>query len=521
MRGTVFVIDCNRQARFHDPWVRHCAHPVTVLHEVSPDWDPPGDASLVVSAETYDEPSVSALRCAAERGIPVLVLADGVLEYRNAWRNPTQVPGNLFQPVLGHKLACIGASQCRHVESWGNPGVCELVGLPWLDGRLGVTARPRSQAEFHVLVASARTPFYDEEQRRSVLRQFAALREGLDGFARTSPVPLRVTWRLMAGLDRDLGLGAADVDSDRRPLLDVLQGVDAVISSPSTVVLESMVLGLPVAQLDFSGAPQYVQSAWTIASERHVLPVLTELGDPPPEKLAFQLVALHDALECETPAAPRLARLADEMCRIGDRCRAAGERLAFPPRILPGPPLPATSASLPRLEPDAAALEVRHLRRALSDEMGVLSRRRDSLVAHEGHVQGLLTSLKDHEGHIQGLFHALEEGIRESARGPLGPLLEALHGARPLYVWGTGRHAEVALTHWSRLLEATTGFVDGNPQRVGSRFMQKPVCALGSIPPSSFVLVASGAAAEISISLEASGRTLGRDFAVLPLPGGV
>jgi hypothetical protein len=516
--GTVFVIDCHRQARFHEPWVPRCAHAVTVLHEVSPDWEPPPDACLVASAETYDEPSVSALRRAAECGVPVLVLADGILEYRNAWRNPTQVQGNLFQPVLGHKLACIGASQCRHVESWGNPGVCELVGLPSLDGHRLVSARPRCQEEFHVLVASARTPSYDQSQRADVLRQFAALRDGLTRFARTSEVPLKVTWRLTAGLAHDLGLPDESLDAAPRPLIDVLQGVDAVVSSPSTVVLESMLLGLPVAQVDFSGAPHYVQSAWTIAGSDHVLPVLAELASPPVERMLFQRVALHDALQCATPAAPRLARLVDEMCRIGDRCRAAGEPLAFPVRILPGPPPLPTPVSSPALHLDPTALEVRHLRRALSDALGVLARRRESLAAYEGHVQGMMTGLRDYEGHVQGLFRDLESGISESARGPLGPLLEALHDTRPLFVWGTGRHAEIALTRWPRLGAAVVGFVDGDPRRVGSQFMGRQVLDLPSVPQSGFVLIASSAAAEIAVSLKAAGRDLGRDFAVLPCP---
>ena len=70
--------------------------------------------------------------------LPLLVLADGILEYRNTWLNPGLPAGCMFQPLLGHKVACVGKSQARVLESWGNVGKCELVGLPRLDSVIPV-----------------------------------------------------------------------------------------------------------------------------------------------------------------------------------------------------------------------------------------------------------------------------------------------------------------------------------------------------------------------------------------------
>src|SRR5690606_16982634 len=106
-------------------WVTKLKRPVKWITQCGPDWDPPANTGLIVTHDHYSEPWVSILRKAKEKNIPTLVLADGILEYRNTFEHPDLVPGSLYQPVLGHKLACIGRSQARVVESWGNIGVCE------------------------------------------------------------------------------------------------------------------------------------------------------------------------------------------------------------------------------------------------------------------------------------------------------------------------------------------------------------------------------------------------------------
>ncbi len=90
------------------------------------------------------------LRRAVERGIPTLILADGILEYRNTWEHPQLPAGSLFQPVLGHKIACLGRSQARILESWHNGNRCEVTGSPRFDyvRRDGSVARAATERAF-------------------------------------------------------------------------------------------------------------------------------------------------------------------------------------------------------------------------------------------------------------------------------------------------------------------------------------------------------------------------------------
>jgi hypothetical protein len=99
-------------------------------------------------------------------------------------------------------------------------------------------------------------------------------------------------------------------------------------------MLEAMLNGLPVALLDYNNCPHYVPAAWTVSAPRHLDQVLPELIDPPPAKMLYQDTVLHDALECRSPAAPRMVRLIEEMIRITHDCLERNEPVVFPPRIL-------------------------------------------------------------------------------------------------------------------------------------------------------------------------------------------
>ena len=148
-------------------------------------------------------------------------------------------------------------------------------------------------------------------------------------------VPLTIEWRITQGLQSEIGVDTVVTDLSGRELAEVLQKVDAVISTPSTSMIEAMLLGLPVAVLDYCNCPHYVQPAWRITAAEQILPVLAELVATPAPKMLFQETTLHDTLECASPAAPRLLRLADEMLRRGQAARAAGVAPVFPARLVP------------------------------------------------------------------------------------------------------------------------------------------------------------------------------------------
>jgi hypothetical protein len=94
-----------------------------VVEEYLPDWRVPDDAGILVTHMHYRWEEITTLRrIFNDNRVPILILSDGILEYRNTWEHPDLAKGSLFQPVIGHKLACIGRGQARILEGWGNEG---------------------------------------------------------------------------------------------------------------------------------------------------------------------------------------------------------------------------------------------------------------------------------------------------------------------------------------------------------------------------------------------------------------
>ena len=319
----------------YSSWSSLLTLPLVFIEDYDPEWTPTRTCGLLVTAQHYKEPEFTILRRAFENGIPTLILADGILEYRNTWMHPDVVPGSIFQPVVGHKIACLGRSQARILESWGNVGKCEIVGVPRFDGLIGKRPRQRRQDEpFRFLVTTARTPGFTTRQMVLAKRSLQDLKFWALQHRHLNGIRIELVWRLTQELDTQIGVPNQLTELSGNELAEILNKVDAVITTPSTTMLEAMLNGLPVALLDYNNCPHYVPAAWTISAPRHLDQVLPELVDPPTAKMLYQDTVLHDALECHTPATLRMVRLIEEMVRIAQGCRGQNGPVVFPPRIL-------------------------------------------------------------------------------------------------------------------------------------------------------------------------------------------
>ena len=287
---------------------------------------------VVLSNDVWD--SDRCLRAARRKRIPSLLLMDGILEFKHQWTNPRFAAGGgapFLTPVLADKVACKGWNDVRRLEAWGNQGKCEIVGLPRLDRYLTLRGQPRSVSNpKRILVTSANTPWFTDEQRQNALSGFRALRE----FARARR-DFELVWRLRRWIGDSISLRPDECSDPASPLPSVLRNVDAVITQASTVQLEAMLLGLPVAVLDFDNVPAFLPSAWRITSPSQIERAVDGLLDPEPARLSYQDECLHNELDCSSPAADRLLSLMEEMIAVGERAKREGVPLRLPARMLP------------------------------------------------------------------------------------------------------------------------------------------------------------------------------------------
>jgi len=301
------------------------------------------DCVLCVNDFPYE---ISVCLAEARRArIPSLVIQDGILEWRCQYENPLFGEGGgapQHQPVLADKIACLGAQSARQIAAWGNAARVEVTGMPRLDAlAAGEPPAPRRPGK-RILVMTAKKPGFTPAQTAVTLESLRDMKAYLEARG-----DLEVVWRLSKGLDQTLGVENRLKDISGLELAALLRSVDAVITTPSTAILEAMLLGRPVAALDYHNVPRFVQTAWTIAAPSHIAPIVAELCDPAARKLAFQRDCLNDSLACDGPAAPRVWTLITLMVAAARADTGTGP-LRLPARMLGGD-APLRAGSPPRL----------------------------------------------------------------------------------------------------------------------------------------------------------------------------
>jgi hypothetical protein len=265
-----------------------------------------------------------------QRNIGILVMFDGILEWRRTFEYPLEGEHLPYeQPVGAHKIACLGASQARLLESWGNVGKCEIVGVPRFDQLAKNPPSIPPGPPYRVLVMTAKTPGFNEEQVEACRRSIEDVRAES---ARLGKIEL--VWRVSPKIQAALGLEESKLDTRGADLHKQLAGVHAVITTMSTTYLESLLARRPTAVLDYTNSPHLISPAWRICCRDHIAPVLRELLSPPKVKMAYQEFGLRDSLCLEEPATDRLARLLKAMVEHV-KATPAGTPLRFPDRLLP------------------------------------------------------------------------------------------------------------------------------------------------------------------------------------------
>lgn len=267
------------------------------------------------------------LDAARDAGIPSLVLQDGILEWRCQYENPLFGAGGgapQHQPVLADVIACIGRQSARQIAAWGNAGRVEATGMPRMDHLLSREVKPRRRPGKCILVMTAKKAGFTEEQSAVTLRSLRDVRAHLESLP-----DVEVIWRVSREMAEALGVANLMRETSSVELTEVVERSDAVITTISTAILESMLLDRPVAALDYHNVPRFVPTAWTISAREHIAPVVAGILSPDARRMAYQRDCLRDCLECDGPAAPRVAALIERMARA-----ATARRNGATPRSL-------------------------------------------------------------------------------------------------------------------------------------------------------------------------------------------
>lgn len=287
---------------------------------------------LVLCVNDYPYPIARCLQVARSLDIPTLVLQDGILEWRCQYENPLFGAGGgaaQHQPVIADKIACLGAQSARAIRSWGNAGKVEITGMPRLDHLFSRPKIPRRSPPKRIVIMTAKNPGFTEQQRTITL---TSLRDVASELSRKPEIEVR--WRTSTDISRQLGVENQLSKFSSDDLAGVLEQADLVITTPSTSMLEAMLLDRPVAALDYHNVPRFVPTAWTISAREQILPVVTDMLAAPESKMSYQRLLLADCLACNGPAAPRVTKLIRKMVEASNDGRSDAFRQNLCPDVL-------------------------------------------------------------------------------------------------------------------------------------------------------------------------------------------
>ena len=365
----------------------------------------PGDV-VVFYSEHFDR-FRNCCRQLKERNVATLYMVDGILEWRNAWENRADEPACPFamRPALAHKVACIGRSQARIIESWGNGGKTEIVGVPRFERLRNVEKRQPDSKDFRLLILTAKCPAFTDNQRNQVRQSLIELRDWIAETPIVNGKQIHPCWRLAGDLAQEIDVQNELSDFSGAELESVLVGVDAVIGTPSTALIESMLLDLPTAILDYTNSPQYVSAAWNVTSNSHLGNVIAELATPPESKMVFQRQILNDTVCLNANATERFAELILEMQKTAAACVAENRPLQFADKILSEVPHELQSDvgfASDRVFPDYPEFTISDLQQAQSElahsrrEIEHLHRTIDGLKAELGQAHEIFEQIHEH-----------------------------------------------------------------------------------------------------------------------------
>lgn len=269
---------------------------------------------IVLCVNDYHFDVARCLDAARENRIPSLILQDGILEWRCQFENPLFGAGGgapQHQPVIADKIACIGQNSLRRIAAWGNSEKVELSGMPRLDVLSGRRCRPPLSPGKRILVITAKNPGFTPSQREITLKSLHELKTEL-----ASTPQVEISWRVSKSIGNALGIENELKQIGSIELANAIEQADAVISTPSTAMLEAMLMGRPVAALDYHNVPRLMPTAWCISARSHVREVVHEILNPPGAKMAYQQEILADSLVCDGSAAVRVRELMEQMVAL-------------------------------------------------------------------------------------------------------------------------------------------------------------------------------------------------------------
>jgi len=243
---------------------------------------------------------------AGKRGIPSLLLQDGVVEWRHTYERGNGTEELIrYQPCHFGHFAAFGPLWAQLVQFW-NPAVrCHVIGNSRFDG----LSSKRKESNGKLVIATARTPFMHKAQKGEVIQALIDIKETLEILG------IEPVWRIPETLGDCLQVENVSSVSRKRNTIyeDLVEGA-GLLSFRSTLCIEAMLLGMPVCVVDYASLPQFFYATWNISRREQIAPTVHKLLRPSPQELLHQSWILSQLHPFHAGSSKRAAELIESLC---------------------------------------------------------------------------------------------------------------------------------------------------------------------------------------------------------------
>lgn len=201
----------------------------------------------LIHAETDTANAGNLIERARSRGLTTGLVMDGVLEFANTCINPRVAP-KFLRSAPADTVFALGEHDRSILESLGNEAIA--TGLPRIDAFRQRCVHATDRQPQGLLVATANQAWFDDASRDRLLAALEDLR------SESKRRELQVRWRVSEEVARLL-----QVERDTLPLTDSLDSAETVITSASTLAIESMLSGKATAIIHPHPWPLWIPSA--------------------------------------------------------------------------------------------------------------------------------------------------------------------------------------------------------------------------------------------------------------------
>ncbi|OCH28674.1 hypothetical protein A6E12_09290 [Aliivibrio fischeri] len=216
---------------------------------------------------------------ASLQGVNTLLLMDGICEFSNFTKNSNIKRLNIdnYHPIIANSIAVVGTEAKNYFSMYG---INSVIYLPPRVCTMNYHVKLDNNNTF--LITTANTAYYDEDEFKLLVSLLkATIKNLIEG-------NFNFYFRIYdQRIINDLNI-SDDINLITGSFESVLEKVDYVITTPSSIMLTAMYANKPVAMLLYRDVPNFIQSGWILFEGCNFINLFESMKEKDLKRMSFQ-----------------------------------------------------------------------------------------------------------------------------------------------------------------------------------------------------------------------------------------